>query len=226
MLTEFETRQAASAAAAETIVAALERRLASQRRAAIVVSGGSTPEQTFAALSVTETEWDRADIVLSDERWVPPSDEDSNEKLVRDQLLTGNAAGARLLPIYDPEASIDERVTVLNGEGVLLLPFACTLLGMGADGHFASLFPDADNLDTGLNVDSRTFCVPVATAASPHPRVSLTLAALSRSDEIVLLIFGDKKLEVLESAKQPDSTLPVARPLMQKRAPVNVYWAP
>ena len=97
---------------------------------------------------------------------------------------------------------------------------------MGEDGHFASLFPDAENLEEGLDVDSSELSIPVNTAASPHPRVSLTLSALSRSDEILLLMFGDRKREVYEAAKQTANGYPVFHLLRQKRAPVYVYWAP
>ena len=106
------------------------------------------------------------------------------------------------------------------------LPFACSLLGMGADGHFASLFPDAENLGEGLDLESSRMCLPVQTEASPYPRVSLTLSALSRSDEIVLLFFGEEKRRVFEKAKSGNARYPVTRLLRQKRAPVYTYWAP
>ena len=122
-----------------------------------------------------------------------------------------------------PEERCEQLQDELKG---LPFPFACSLLGMGEDGHFASLFPDAEDLDKGLITDWQQLWMPVHTAASPHPRVSLTLAALSRSDEIVLLIFGDAKREVIEAAKTPGSKLPVSALLLQKRAPVSVLWAP
>ena len=102
-----------------------------------------------------------------------------------------------------------ERCAELDKEFERLpLPFTSVLLGMGADGHFASLFPDAEDLDKGLIADWQQLIMPVHTAASPHPRISLTLAALSRSDEIVLLIFGEAKREVFEAAKTPAITRP------------------
>jgi 6-phosphogluconolactonase len=82
------------------------------------------------------------------------------------------------------------------------------------------------NLEEGLDVDAEQLCISVTTSASPHPRVTLTLAALARSDAIVLLMFGDNKLEVYEQAKGKGSKLPVAQLLRQKKAPVHVYWAP
>ncbi len=223
----YETRAAASEAAAERIAAAIERRLGLQKTAGLVVSGGTTPVQCFAALSQAELDWGRVTVALSDERWVPADDDSSNERLVRSTLLADRAASAQLLPTYQADADATEGAGML-AEAIRSgpFPFACVLLGMGADGHFASLFPDAANLADGLDVDSTTLAIPVSTAASPHPRVSLTLAALSRSDEIVLLIFGDDKRAVYEQAKADADAYPVSQLLFQKRAPVHVYWAP
>ena len=223
----FDTREEASVAVAERIVEALARRLDGQGEASVVVSGGSSPAGVFRELAKKPLPWSRVCVIPSDERWVAPDHEDSNEKLVRDTLLTGEAQGARLLPLYREGVTLEERCGELNEELLLApFPFACALLGMGEDGHFASLFPDADNLEEGLDVDSRKLCLPVHTAASPYPRLSLTLSALSRGDEIFLLIFGERKREVYEAAKRDANGYPVSHLLRQKRAPVNVYWAP
>jgi 6-phosphogluconolactonase len=195
----FDSRDEASVAAAERMVAALSRRLDGQGEASIVVSGGTSPAGVFRELSRTVLPWSDVHVVLSDERWVPADHEDSNEKLVRKTLLAGEAQGASLLPVYRQGVTIDERCSEINAELLQApFPFACALLGMGEDGHFASLFP----------------------------RVSLTLSALSRSDEIVLLIFGDAKRDVYEAAKTSSNGLPVSHLLRQKRAPVHIYWAP
>jgi 6-phosphogluconolactonase len=223
----FDSREAAAVAAAERIARVLERRLDAQGEASVVVSGGTSPAGVFAELAKAPLAWPDVHVILSDERWVPPEHEDSNEKLVRDTLLTGEAKEATVLPVYKPGVTVEERCGELNDELRLApFPFACALLGMGEDGHFASLFPDAENLEEGLDVDSSELSIPVNTAASPHPRVSLTLSALSRSDEILLLMFGDRKREVYEAAKQTANGYPVFHLLRQKRAPVYVYWAP
>jgi 6-phosphogluconolactonase len=223
----FETREEAAMAAAQRIGEALLRRLDGQGEASLVVSGGTSPAGVFAELAKTTLPWSDVHVILSDERWVPPEHEDSNEKLVRETLLVGEAQDASLLPVYRPDVTIQERCSEISEELLQApFPFACALLGMGEDGHFASLFPDAENLQEGLDVDSRQLCVPVQTAASPYPRVSLTLSALSRSDEIVLLIFGDAKRDVYETAKTSTNGNPVSHLLRQKRAPVHVYWAP
>ena len=223
----FDTREKASTAAAEQIAEALTRRLENQKAASLVVSGGTSPVQCFEALAHKDIDWSRVGIIPSDDRWVPREHDDSNEKLVRDKLLVNGAASADLLPFFASEVSVEERAAALDQEiRFAPFPFACSLLGMGADGHFASLFPDAENLAEGLDLESRTLCLPVKTAASPHARISLTLAALSRSDEIVLLFFGDEKRIIYDKAKAGNARYPVTRLLRQKRAPVHVYWAP
>jgi 6-phosphogluconolactonase len=112
---------------------------------------------------------------------------------------------------------------------VILVVCLVAVLVLGAAGWKALQPPGGawlHSLDEGLDVDSSELSIPVNTTASPHPRVSLTLSALSRSDEIVLLMFGDRKREVYEAAKQTANGYPVFHLLRQKRAPVYVYWAP
>lgn len=223
----FDTRADASRAAASRIAELLTRRLDAQGEASLVASGGTTPVECFASLANAPLDWAQVHVVPSDERWVPPDHEDSNERLLRESLLRGAASDVTLLAMYAAGTDVAGRCESLNGELLRLpFPFAVSLLGMGEDGHFASLFADADNLEDGLQPDSQTLCLPVTTAASEHERISLTLAALSRSDEILLLMFGDTKFAVYEAAKHAASRLPVSRLLKQKRAPVVVYWAP
>ncbi len=223
----LDSRDEASIAAAERIGRNLSTRLEHHTAASLIVSGGTTPQRCFEVLSEMDIDWPRVHVLLSDERWVPASDDSSNERLVRESLLQERAAEATLWPVYDGESEIQKRCERFDQTlHTLPRPFASALLGMGEDGHFASLFPDADNLDQGLDVDGAHMCLPISTAASPYPRVSLTLAAISRSDEVVLLIFGDAKREVYERARASGNTYPVARLLKQKRAPVRVFWAP
>jgi 6-phosphogluconolactonase len=227
METFFETREEASIAAASEIEAALARRLEQQSEASLVVSGGTSPVLCFAELAARPVAWQRVHVLLSDERCVPPSDDDSNEKLIRETLLQGNAAEASFHPFYDGTAAVEQPCDAMEEIiRTLPFPFACSLIGMGEDGHFASLFPDAENLTQGLDADGSQLCLPVNTPASPHPRITLTLAALSRSDVVVLLFFGAAKRDVYERAKAESNGYPVSRLLLQKRAPVHVFWAP
>ncbi len=227
METYFDTREEACASAAERMAELLRARLEGNGKTAIVVSGGSSPKPCFEALAQIDLDWQKVQIVPSDERWVDASDEDSNERMIRETLIQGEAASANLLPIYKDGETAEERCDSLDAElRRLPIPFACALLGMGTDAHFASLFPDYAGLDEALNSENGLLCVPVRTRASPHPRISLTMTTLTRADEIILLFFGDEKLAVYEQAKAESNGFPVSRLLRQKRAPVRVYWAP
>jgi 6-phosphogluconolactonase len=222
----FASREAASVAAAERIVDLLGVRLQSAEAASLVVTGGSSPLRCYAELAASNVDWSAVHVTLSDERWVPPTDSNSNEKLVREGLLTGRAKDAQLLPVYSECCTPTERCRQLNDAlSALPMPFACALLGMGADGHFASLFPDAENLDAGLDIENPDWCIPVETAASEHVRVSMTLAALLRSQEVALLFFGDAKRDIYEQAKTSTADVPVAKLLSQTNVPVHVFWA-
>jgi len=222
---EFDTRDAASAAVAARIAGLISAQIDRNDKATFVVSGGTTPAKCFDYLSSYSLDWDKVQVALSDERWVPYDHEDSNERLVREALLKAEAAAASVLSIYQDDLSVDERCDSLQSQ----FPesgFACSMVGMGADGHFASLFPDADSLEAGLDFDNKRFYIPVLTAASRHPRVSMTLGALLKSAEILLLIFGTDKLGVYEKARAGDSTYPIAALLGQQAVPVSLYWAP
>lgn len=221
----FATRLEASTAAADRMAELLANRLDNHGEASVVVSGGSSPQQCLKALSKMPLDWQHLQVALSDERWLPPDNDDSNEKMVRESLLVDEAASAQLLPVYADGVSPDERCDELQ-HPLPVLPFSCALIGIGTDGHFASLFPDATQLALGLDVDSGRLYIPVTTAASPHTRISMTLAGISRSDEIALLFFGKEKLDVYSEAKESAAAYPLSRLLRQKRAPVRVFWAP
>lgn len=227
MLTEhkFETRDAASAAAAARIAGLVKMQLDRDQQATFVVGGGTTPGRCFEYLSGYELGWTDVRVVLTDERWVPGDHKDSNERMVRETLLQGKASAGSVLPLYQGDLSVDERCDSLQTE-LKGARFAVAMAGMGADGHFASLFPDADNIKAGLNTQNRLFFMPVRSSTSPHPRISMTLAALLRSDEILLLFFGEEKRLVYEKAIAGDTNFPIAALLGQQEVPVSLYWAP
>lgn len=223
----YDTPGAASSAAARHLADSLATQLADRETASLIVTGGSSPLRCYAELSGFDLAWERVRLLLSDERWVESSHADSNEKMLRENLLVKHAAAAHLLPVYERHMTMTERCRQLNEVAPTLpKPIAAALLGMGGDGHFASLFPDADNLAQGLDPETAEWYLPVVTEASPHPRISMTLAALKQCNSLVLLFFGDAKREVYEQSKNQAQNFPVAALLSQQHVPVHVYWAP
>ena len=224
---EFRSREEASIAAAEQVIVALQNRLQQQEKTQLVVTGGSSPARCYKALSESRVEWRNVQVLLSDERWIPADHPDSNERLLRETLLVDEAAAAEFLPFYESDMSVSERSDFFTHTiRDFTAPNACALLGMGNDGHIASLFPDADNLRAGLTIESPIYCIPVNTIASPYQRISLTLSAILRSDEVDLLIFGAEKRDVIEQASEGCGNFPVASLISQPKVPVKVFWAP
>ena len=224
---EFGDRMTASEAVADWIARSLVEALGGHESASFVVSGGSTPVHTFGALAQTPLDWSRVSVFLSDERCVPPDHADSNEAMVRRTLVTGEAARAEVVPVYREGLDVDGMCEALDRRlAAEPAPFASVLLGMGADGHFASLFPDFGELEAGLALPGAHRCLPVQTAASPHPRISLTLDTLVKTRSLVLLAFGEAKRSVLEDAAEGRGGYPVQALLGQVQTPVRIAWAP
>ena len=232
--------EAMSKAAADILVEHISKSLQTRDVYSIALSGGSTPRRLYALLAGDpglrgQIPWDRIHFFWGDERRVPPDHPESNYRMAFDAMLSRVSippANIHRMRAENPDADkaageyaqeIQQFFDIDAGE----MPcFNCVLLGMGADGHFASLFPDSPDLATGLDPDSEQYCIPVDTAASAHPRVSLTLAALCCSEEILLLVFGEEKWRTLESARQTSDGYPVSSLLAQTRTPVRVFWAP
>lgn len=221
----FSSREALYDAAASVIVAGLTAAVAERGGAGFAATGGSTPAPVYDRLSGLIAPWDKVTVTLTDERFVPPSDPSSNEGLVRRHLLKDRAAEAAFAPLYFEGLGQDEVAAKAEAGVAKALPFGVTLLGVGADGHFASLFPGNPKLAEGLDPKSgRTvIAVPPGQPAPDLPRISLTFQALIQSSLIVLLVTGGAKKALLEGPVDP--SLPVAAILNQDRAPVRILWA-
>jgi 6-phosphogluconolactonase len=193
-------------AAASALVAALAAGIAAKGSAGLALAGGSTPAPVYRLLSRAALEWSKVTVTLTDERKVAPDHPDSNERMLRQTLLTGPAARAAFAPL--DEAAI-----------AAMTPFDGVLLGMGEDGHFASLFPGSPALAAGLGGDALTIQVPAGEPAPPQPRCSLTLKALSGAASVILLVTGAAKRAVLETP----ADLPVAA--LIGAAHPRILWA-
>ncbi len=225
----FRTAPALALALAADIGDWLANGLAVRPRASLVLSGGSTPVPLFHALREIDLDWSRVDITLADERWVAPDHADSNEGLLRRELLQGAVAAARLLPLKTPAATPGQGLAECSRRlAEIPRPFDVVVLGAGADGHFASLFPGTEALAQGLDPDGAASCVACTPPEAPHPRISLTLAALLNTRRLVLHITGEEKWSVYQRALTggESGALPLRAVFEQTRVQADVYWAP
>lgn len=212
---------------ADDLEAELNEAVATRGSASMVVSGGKTPQPLFTELARRKIAWNKITITLADERWVDVSSKDSNEAMIRKTLLTGAAAEASFVPLKNSAASAREGQQACNRIiASLPRPFDVVILGMGEDGHSASLFPGITRraLDTGSSVS----CLSVNPENAPHERMTLTASALLDSRKIVLHISGSKKWQIYQKAASAEFSddYPVSVFLNQNQVPVCVYWNP
>ncbi len=204
--------------AAEVLSTALVR----QEKASLIVPGGSTPRIYLPALAAKALPWRRIAITLSDERWVDTGSPDSNEHLVKTCLLDRLKEQPHFVGLKtsheQPEAAIQEIQRRLKA---LPQPFTLTVLGLGEDGHIASLFP-------GLDLDGipkiAEYCLVAAPPVAPSLRVSLSLEVLSRSERIALVVTGKTKRQLLDRIENyADPTLPLVWLLQHALSPITVH---
>jgi 6-phosphogluconolactonase len=191
------------------------------RRATLAVSGGTSPRPFLETLSTHRFDWARTDITLVDDRWVPDTDSASNARLVHETLLKNEAAQARFLPLVDVTQELDAHVAALNADPQRLLPNVA-VLGMGEDGHTASIFADAPEWHEALTT-ARPF-VAVHPQAAPHARISWSMQALRQVDRLFLLIAGQRKLDVLQQAAAAEQNNAISKLANDKGVRLDVYW--
>lgn len=209
----YDSPRAAAEEAADAIADALRDAVLERGAATFIATGGRTPGSVYDRLARAELPWDKVSVTLTDERWVDAASPESNERLVRERLLVERAAVATFAPLKSAHATPDEAVEEAVGLLDRILPADVVLLGMGEDGHVASLFP-------GGPVEAEGLAVGVETGA-PQPRLSLMLEALQPRRLTVLLISGEAKRQVLEEG----AGLPVHTLLSRTKAPVRVLWS-
>lgn len=190
-------------------------------KATLSVPGGTTPGPIFDTLSGVDLDWANVAVVLNDERWVPESSDRSNTRLVRERLIRGRAAQARLIPLYAPADRPEPMLDALSDGLLPHLPISVLLLGMGTDMHTASLFPGADRLEEALSATA-PLLLPMRAEAALEPRVTLTAPVLRAAFNIHILITGAEKRAALDRAM---TLTPSEAPVRAVLDNATVHWA-
>ena len=176
--------------------------------ASFVLSGGTSPIKVFDQLSNVDLPWSKVHITLVDDRLVEPKNHNSNQKLISEYFLKNKAKKARFFPLSE---------NLIFKKDIFKLPFDVTLLGMGEDGHFASLFPNMiDNFDA-LNIQADFKIFKTSPQGEPFlPRITMNLSLILNSEIIILLVKGKTKLKVLNEAYSNEN-LPIHYLLNNKK---------
>jgi len=224
----FASPQRAASALADRLTEVIDHGARRRDRASLLVPGGRTPVALFEALCSRDLQWDRVHVSLTDERRVAPDDPASNAAMVRAHLIQDRAVAAHFHPLY--QATTGDRgdeAACGAALGLLPRPFDAVVLGMGNDGHIASIFPGDPALPRALSTTTEARCVVTRAPDPPHDRLSLTLMTLLQSRWIALHVTGAQKWDTLEqavTAADPER-YPVYALLHQRRVPVHVYYS-
>ena len=226
-LKQFENTSALDMSLSAEVSARLSYAIEKQGKASLILSGGRTPMGFFHQLSQQVLDWQKVTVTLADERWVDSDHKDSNEKLVRENLLINEAHCAKFLSLKNSAETAVEGESEIEAELSNYGQFTVVILGMGDDGHTASLFPGSTALSAGLDLNSGRSCIAVTPTAAPHERMSMTLPRLLNTERLIIHISGENKQKVLDQAKAGNDAqeLPIRSVLQQSQVPVTVYWA-
>ena len=224
-LNQFADTAALNTDFAKRLVAILQQAINERGAAYLVVSGGKTPQALFTALSQVDLAWDKVTVLLADDRWLDDTQSDSNERLVKAVLLQNNAKAAKFISLYADTASAFDGVTQVLPRIAALPTFDAVILGMGEDGHTASLFPCSEQIQAGLAVDAPAVLAVKPTTA-PYERMSLSLPRLLDSRHLFLHLVGANKLAVLNKAmaEQDVPAMPIRAFLHHPVAQVAVMY--
>lgn len=218
----FPHANALDQALSACVAASLRAGINAHQNATLVVSGGRTPAGFFRALSAMNLDWSKVAITLADERCVDEDSPHSNARSVRAHLLQGNAAAATFLPLYQPKESIDAANARLKA---LPEQFDAVVLGMGDDGHTASIFPDSPQRDAALLDSTSQPLLFVEGKAPVTARLTLTAPRLLATRSLILHITGDTKWPVLGHALlAPTPALPISHFLHAEGVKKHVFW--
>lgn len=230
MIHDYRMTDALDEALAAFVAARLNEALALRGAASLALSGGRTPAGFLRLLGAMPLDWKNIAVTLADERWVPATHPDSNARLLQETLLTGPAAAARFIPLYNGANSPTTGQSECEANlASLPWPLDVVVLGMGLDGHTASLFPQAPQLQHALTTSAR--CAAITPVTAEHERMTLSLAALANSRCLIVHLTGADKCKLFDTmqaqtASETAPPLPLRRVLDAHSITPHVFRAP
>ena len=227
-MNQFISREALDKQLSDEVARILADAVRISGKASIAVSGGSTPKGFFKVLSQVDLPWEKITVTLADERWVGIDSDASNTQLVHENLLQNKAKSAKFFHLKQGEKLSDETLGDLNlAAKTALLPLDVLILGMGEDGHTASLFPCSDEIISALDINNPNALMAVVPKTAPHTRITFSFASLITSNNTFLHISGNAKKDVLNKALAGNDkfVMPIRAFLQQPDLNTQVYWA-
>ena len=226
--TQTANAAASAQALADAVAQNLRDTLATQPRVTLAVSGGKSPIAFFQALSQQDLDWARVNITLVDERIVPTTHADSNTNLVRQYLLQNRAAAAQWLPLISDDADEGSLKNSAAAVEFALQHYThpdVLVLGMGGDGHTASIFPQAPQFADAVRADYPQPLLHITPITAPYERISMTLAAIEATPHVYLAIAGAEKRRVYDAAAQAQTAqYPISYVLHSQKVNAHVFY--
>ncbi|GAB2189995.1 6-phosphogluconolactonase [Sessilibacter sp. MAH2] len=223
---EFNSRHELEINLTEKVVASLTAAIESKGVATLILSGGNTPQAFLHNLSEQDLDWSSVYVTLADERCVMESHPDSNAGMVKRTLMQNLAKEVNFVPLYiQGESQLNCHQRFINHR-VLCETYDVVILGLGEDGHTASIFPKAIERDQALNIDTM-FNVLLTNPVTVKPlRLTQTRKRLLNTKNLLLHFVGETKKNIFDlAARELNPNLPISYFIHQKITPLSVYYS-
>ncbi|WP_133138707.1 6-phosphogluconolactonase [Legionella genomosp. 1] len=212
---------------ANRLIQILDEAITAKGEAYLAVSGGKTPAALFEVMAGKDLNWNAVSVILVDERWNTAQETDSNEWMVRNCLLKNKAAAAAFINFSTQNLTIEEAIGEAEAKLARIPLFDAVILGMGEDGHTASLFPGSRELEYGLSNFAKDV-IALTPIHAPFQRITLTKPRLLRTRKLFLQLVGENKMRVFQEALADNDalTMPIRAFINQPATRLQVMFAP